>query len=92
MRPDGIEVPPTIGNKEGVFCILEYKHMSDVTDQYPLISEECGRGEGWGVYGTLMESDTVGPSGLTEGDTRPGLIRKEPKDLSVCESEDRGCG
>ena len=38
MRPDGITVLPPIGNKAGVFCILdsEYKRMSDVTDQYLL--------------------------------------------------------
>jgi hypothetical protein len=36
MRPDGIAVLPPIGNKTGVFCILEYKRMSDVTDQYLL--------------------------------------------------------
>ena len=26
------------------------------------------------------------------GDTRPGQTWKKPKDLSVCEGEDRGCG
>ena len=36
MRPDGITVLLPIGNKTGVFYILEYKHMSDVTDQYLL--------------------------------------------------------
>jgi hypothetical protein len=36
MRPDGIAVLPPIWNKAGVFCILEYKRMSDVTDQYLL--------------------------------------------------------
>ena len=35
-RPDGISVLPSIGNKTGVLCILEFKHMSDVTDQYLL--------------------------------------------------------
>jgi hypothetical protein len=38
MRPDGIAVLPPIGNKAEVFCILEYKHMSDLTDQYLLRS------------------------------------------------------
>jgi hypothetical protein len=36
MKPDGITVLPPVGNKTGVFCILEYKRMSDVTDQYLL--------------------------------------------------------
>jgi hydrogenase maturation factor HypF (carbamoyltransferase family) len=36
MRPDGIAVHPPIGNKAGVYCILEYKRMSDITDQYLL--------------------------------------------------------
>jgi hypothetical protein len=44
------------------------------------------------VYGTLMESDSVEPSGRTEGDTRPGRTRRKPKNLSVCESEERGRG
>jgi hypothetical protein len=34
MRPDGIAVLPPAGNKAGVFCILEYKRMSDVCDRY----------------------------------------------------------
>jgi hypothetical protein len=40
------------------------------------------------VYVTLMESDTVEPSGHTEGGTSPGRTLKKPKDLSVSESED----
>ena len=36
MRPDDIAVLPPFGNKAGIFCILEYKRMSDVTDQYLL--------------------------------------------------------
>jgi hypothetical protein len=56
-------------------------------------SEECGYGEGGGMYPTLMESDAaVEPSGRTEGDTRTGRTRKKPKDLSACESEERGSG
>jgi hypothetical protein len=42
------------------------------------------------VYPTVMESDEVYPSGRTEGATRPGRTWKKPKDLSGCESEDRG--
>jgi len=34
MRPDGIAVLPPVGNKTVIFCILEYKCMSDFTDQY----------------------------------------------------------
>ena len=44
------------------------------------------------MYDTLMESDAVEPSGRTEGDTRSGRTCKKPKDLSPCESEDRGYG
>jgi hypothetical protein len=36
MRPDGIAVLPPAGNKADVFCILEYKRMSDVCDRYLL--------------------------------------------------------
>ena len=36
MRPDGIAVQLTTETETGVFCILEYKRMSDVTDQYLL--------------------------------------------------------
>ena len=31
---DGIAVLPPVGNRAGVFCILEHKRMSDVCDQY----------------------------------------------------------
>ncbi len=34
MWPDGIVVHPPVGNKTGVFFILEHKRMSDVCDQY----------------------------------------------------------
>jgi hypothetical protein len=34
LRPDGIAVLPPVGNKTGVFCMLEHKRMSDVCDQY----------------------------------------------------------
>jgi hypothetical protein len=34
LRPDGIAVLPPVGNKAGVFCILEHKRMSDVCDRY----------------------------------------------------------
>ena len=34
MRPDGITVLPPVRNKDGVFCILEHKRMSDVCDRY----------------------------------------------------------
>ena len=34
LRPDGIAVLPPVGNKAGVFCILEHNRMSDVCDQY----------------------------------------------------------
>ena len=36
IRLDAIAALPPIGNKTGVFCILEYKRMSDVTDKYLL--------------------------------------------------------
>jgi hypothetical protein len=34
LRLDGIAVLPPMGNKAGVFCILEHKRMSDVCDRY----------------------------------------------------------
>jgi hypothetical protein len=34
IRPDGIVVLPPVGNKTGVFYILEHKRMSDVCDRY----------------------------------------------------------
>ena len=34
LRPDGIAVLPPVGNKAGIFCILEHKRMSDTCDQY----------------------------------------------------------
>ena len=43
-------------------------------------SEECGRGEGGGVYVNLMESDTVEPSGC-EGGKTPGRSLIPPNPL-----------
>ena len=34
LRPDGIVFRPPTETKAVNFCILEFKHMSDVTDQY----------------------------------------------------------
>ncbi len=34
LRPDGIAVLPPVGNKVGIFCILEHKHMSDCCEHY----------------------------------------------------------
>jgi hypothetical protein len=34
LRPDGIEVRLSTETKGGVFFILEYKHLHDVTEQY----------------------------------------------------------
>jgi hypothetical protein len=34
MWPDGIVVLPPEGNKGGVFCILDYKRISDVCERY----------------------------------------------------------
>ena len=34
LRPDGIAFRPPTETKAGIFCILEFKRMSDVTDQY----------------------------------------------------------
>ena len=45
MRPDGIAVLPPVGNKAGVFCILEYKGMSDFTDQYLLRAESTAENQ-----------------------------------------------
>ena len=33
-RPDDIVILPPVGNKAGIFCILEHKRISDVCDQY----------------------------------------------------------
>ena len=41
------------------------------------------RGEGGGVYSTLIQSDTVDPSGRGGGGTRSGQTRKKSKDLSM---------
>jgi hypothetical protein len=42
-----------------------------------------GVGREWGVYVTLMESDTEEPNCRAEGGTRPGRTRKKPEDLSA---------
>ncbi len=54
-----------------------------------------GRGCSWGGRGCVCYSDgvrdEVDPSGRTEGGTGPGRTCRKPKDLSVRESEERGC-
>jgi hypothetical protein len=51
------------------------------------VREECGHGEGVGVYVTLLQSDTVQTYGRTKAGTRPvGVgLRKRPKDLIASE-------
>ncbi len=44
------------------------------------------------MYATLMESGVIEPSGRTERGTRPGRTCRKPKDLSACESAERGYG
>jgi hypothetical protein len=34
LRPDDIVFRPPTESEEGIFCILEFKRMSDITDQY----------------------------------------------------------
>jgi hypothetical protein len=34
LRPDGIAFRPPTESTVGIFCILEFKRMSDITDQY----------------------------------------------------------
>ena len=57
-------------------------------------SDECGHGEGGGVYATLCQSGTVQSYGRTKEGTRTGGVglRKKPKDLSASETEERGYG
>jgi hypothetical protein len=85
MRPDGIAVLPPVGNKAGIFCILEYNRMSDVTDQYLLrfkstsenqyeslrsaLSEAIHR-QGWKVE---QISFTTGSRSVNEQDLRNNL-------------------
>jgi hypothetical protein len=40
-------------------------------------------GEGGGGYSTLIQSDTVDPSGRSGGNTRSGRTGKKSKDLSM---------
>jgi hypothetical protein len=61
MRPDGIVVLPPTGNKAGVFCILEYKRMSDVCDRYLLRAKSTSENQ----YASLRSvlSDTIQSQG-----------------------------
>jgi hypothetical protein len=34
LQPDGIAILPPVGERAGVFCILEHKWMSDVCYEY----------------------------------------------------------
>ena len=53
LRPDGIPFRPPTKSKEGIFCILEFKRMSDCTDQAVSRSDQpvSGVAAGVGVTG-----------------------------------------
>ncbi len=54
-----------------------------------------GEGSGEDTHPTLLQNHTLYPIGRVEEDTthtRPGRTRERQKDLSVCESEEGGCG
>jgi hypothetical protein len=65
MRPDGIAVLPPMGNKTGVFCILEYKRMSDVWDRYLTRAKLSAENQ----YASLRNaiSDVIQTSSKTQG-------------------------
>ena len=51
-----------------------------------------GRGKWRGYTSYSVQNHTLYPIGRVEEDTRPGRTRERQKDLSVCESEEGGCG
>ena len=85
LRPDGIAFRPPTETKAGIFCILEFKRMSDVTDQYLIRVRsrtenkyeslrralgETLQHQGWWVE---QISFIVGSRSLTEEDLRKNL-------------------
>jgi hypothetical protein len=56
MRPDGIAVLPPAGNKAGVFCILEYKRMSDVCDRYLLRAKSTAENQYASLRSAISEA------------------------------------
>ena len=95
MGPDGIAFPPPTKPKAGLFCILEYKRMSDVTDNYFLraklraenqyeslrraLSRNTIQRQGWMVG---QVSFIVGARFLNEQNLRKNLkfLRPSPRD------------
>jgi hypothetical protein len=59
MRPDGIVVLPPVGNKTGVFCILEHKRMSDVCDRYLTRDKPYGTTENQYVSLRIVISEVI---------------------------------
>jgi hypothetical protein len=55
MRPDGIAVLSPIGNKADIFCILEYKRMSDITDLYLLRVKSTTENQHTSLRNTLSD-------------------------------------
>ena len=55
MRPDGIPVLPPVENKAVIFCILEYKRMSDFTDQYLLRAKSTAENQYASLRSALSE-------------------------------------
>jgi hypothetical protein len=85
LRPDGIAFRPPTETKAAIFCILEFKRMSDVTDQY--LTRTRSRAENqyeslWRALGETLQhqgcqveqiSFIVGSRSLNEEDLRKNL-------------------
>ena len=56
LRPDDIECCPPTETKSGTFCILEFKRMSDVTDQYLIRVRFQGENQYESLWRTLGET------------------------------------
>ena len=69
LRPDGIAVLPPVGNKTGVFCILEHKRMSDVCDQYVVRAKREAEDQYSSLRSALSGAIQVHTTGGLEGRT-----------------------
>ena len=59
LRPDDIAFRPPTESKEGIFCILEFKRMSDITHQYLIRVRSWAEKQYASLRRTLGGNDTT---------------------------------
>ena len=82
-RPDGLSIEIPTSKKIGEFVILEFKRMSDVTDQYVTLAKRVTISQYTSIKSVLeqtlghqgwIESHMTGPHSLNEKDLQSTLM------------------